>query len=148
MGVLSVWCLYCALLSYYNCIPGWMFILIYAVNGFLLNFMHVCDIYVNLWYTWVDQKVLKLVAYLLKIYNWIIPSFNKVCNYHFLICQCFQNDAVRSEVHEVIVWWRHASVTRSKKKKRPKLPFPSEVQSPTWMFHVAVIFFEIIMDLT
>ena len=73
-----------------------------------------------------------------QIYNWIIPNLYKVCNYHFLICQCFQKDAGRSEVHDVIVWWRHASVTRS--KKCPKLPFPSEVQLPTFMFHVAVIF--------
>ena len=32
MGVLSVRWLYCTLLSYYNCIPGWRFILIYALN--------------------------------------------------------------------------------------------------------------------
>ena len=73
-----------------------------------------------------------------QIYNGIIPNLYRVCNYHFLVCQCCQNDAVRSEVHDVIVWWRHATVTRS--KKRPKLYFPSEVPSPTFIFHVAVIF--------
>ena len=28
----------------YNCMPGWRYILIYALKGFLFIFMHVCDI--------------------------------------------------------------------------------------------------------
>ena len=77
-----------------------------------------------------------------KIHDGIIPKLYRVCNYHYLIWQCWQNDAVRSEVHDVIVWWRHVTVTRS--KKRPKLFFLSEVQSPIFMFHVAVIFSRLI----
>ena len=80
-----------------------------------------------------------------QIYDGIIPNLYRVCKEHFLIRQCCQNDAVRSKLHDVIVWWRHATVTRS--KKRPKSSFLNEVKSPTVMFNVAVIL-EIIMHLT
>ena len=38
-----------------------------------------------------------------QIYDVIIPNLYRTYNYHFLICQCRQNDAVRSEEHDVIV---------------------------------------------
>ena len=72
------------------------------------------------------------------IYDRITQNLYRMRNYHFLICQCCQNDAVHSGVHDVIVWWRHATVTWS--KTRPKLSFSSEVQLSTFMFNVAVIF--------
>ena len=38
-----------------------------------------------------------------QIYNEITPNLYRVRNYHLLICQCCQNDVVRSHVHDVIV---------------------------------------------
>ena len=89
-------------------------------------------------HTWVDQKVLKLVAYLHKYTTELHQTYTEYVTTIFWFGNVCQNDTVRSGVHDVIVWWRHATVTRS--KKRPKLSFSSEVQLSTFMFNVAVIF--------
>ena len=82
-----------------------------------------------------------------QIYDGIIPNLYRVRNYHFLIFQCCQNDSVRSEVRDVIVWWRHATVTRSK-KKTSEIVFSQRREITNIYVSCDSYFYEIIMDLT
>ena len=76
----------------------------------------------------------------LKICDGIISNLyiHVLWSYHFLIWQCCLNDAVRTEVRDVIVWCRHATVIRI--EKCWKFSFPCEEQSQKCMHHLALIF--------
>ena len=60
----------------------------------------------------------------LYIYKGIISNIYRLWSYRFLIWQLCLNNEVSTEVRDVIIWWRHATVTRSKKCRR--FYFPSE----------------------
>ena len=97
----------------------------------------ICISLINI-YTWVDQKVLKLIAYLLKYTTELYQTYTEYAttiSWFVSVVRMTQYDRryMTSSFDDVMQQWPGV-------KKSPKLCFPSEVQSPTFMFHVAVIF--------
>ena len=93
----------------------------------------------------MDQKVLKLVAYLHKyttelhqIYTEYVTTISWLVN--VVRMTQYTRGYMTSSFDDVMQQWPGV--------KNSEIVFPGEVQLSTFMFNVAVIFFEIIMDVT
>ena len=93
---------------------------------------------------WNSARILRVCKHEFRALT--TPNLYRVRNYHLLICQYCHYDAVRSEIHDVSVWWRHATMTRSKKPVRNCL-FTAKCSHKHSCF-IWQLIFEIIMDLT
>ena len=87
----------------------------------------------------MDQKVLKLVPYLRKYMTELHQTYTEnvtTISWFINVVRMTQyaQGYMTSSFNDVMQQWPGV------KKKRPKLSFPSEVQSPTFMFNMTVFF--------